>query len=86
MILSEYSQEYITSIFNASSSSHHYSKCTYKGTVIIPHVEGISDKFKLVSPGRAEFLAANPEVRVRFPALPDFLSSNGSGTGSTQPL
>ena len=24
--------------------------------------------------------------RVRFPALPDFLSSNGSGTGSTQPL
>jgi hypothetical protein len=24
--------------------------------------------------------------RVRFPALPDFLSSSGSGTGSTQPL
>ena len=23
--------------------------------------------------------------RVRFPALPDFLSSSGSGTGSTQP-
>jgi hypothetical protein len=23
--------------------------------------------------------------RVRFPTLPDFLSSNGSGTGSTQP-
>jgi hypothetical protein len=34
----------------------------------------------------AEFLAANLEVRVRFPALPDFLSSSGSGTGSTQPL
>jgi hypothetical protein len=33
-----------------------------------------------------EFLAANPEVRVRFPAPPDFLSSSGSGTGSTQPL
>jgi hypothetical protein len=32
-----------------------------------------------------DFLAANPEVRVRFPALPDFLSSSGSGTGSTQP-
>jgi hypothetical protein len=29
------------------------------------------------------FLAKNPEVRVRFLALPDFLSS-GSGTGSTQ--
>jgi hypothetical protein len=25
------------------------------------------------------------EVRVRFPALPDFLKSSGSGTGSTQP-
>jgi hypothetical protein len=24
--------------------------------------------------------------RVRFPALPDFLTSSGSGTGSTQPL
>ena len=24
--------------------------------------------------------------RVRFPALPDFLSSGGSGTGSTQPF
>jgi hypothetical protein len=31
-----------------------------------------------------EFLATEPEVRVRFPALPGFLSS-GSGTGSTQP-
>jgi hypothetical protein len=32
----------------------------------------------------SEFLATDPEVRVRLPALPDFLSS-GSGTGSTQP-
>jgi hypothetical protein len=31
------------------------------------------------------FLATDPEVRVRFPALPDFLRSSGSGTGSTQP-
>jgi hypothetical protein len=31
------------------------------------------------------FVAANPEVRVRFPALPDFLRSSVSGTGSTQP-
>jgi hypothetical protein len=29
--------------------------------------------------------ATDPEVRVRFPALPDFLSSSGSGTGSTHP-
>jgi hypothetical protein len=33
----------------------------------------------------SEFLATDPEVRVPFPALPDFLSS-GSGIGSTQPL
>jgi hypothetical protein len=33
----------------------------------------------------SEFLATYPEVRVRFPALPDFLISSGSGTGSTQP-
>jgi hypothetical protein len=31
------------------------------------------------------FLATDPEVRVRFPALPDFMRSSGSGTGSTQP-
>jgi hypothetical protein len=34
---------------------------------------------------RSEFLATDPEVQVRFPALPDFLRSSGSGTGSTQP-
>jgi hypothetical protein len=33
----------------------------------------------------SEFLATDPEVRVRFPALPDFLRSGGSGIGSTQP-
>jgi hypothetical protein len=27
-----------------------------------------------------------PRSQVRFPALPDFLSRSGSGTGSTQPL
>jgi hypothetical protein len=34
---------------------------------------------------RSEFLATDPQVRVRFPALPDFLGSSGSGTGSIQP-
>jgi hypothetical protein len=33
----------------------------------------------------SEVLGTNPEVRVRFPALVDFLRSSGSGTGSTQP-
>jgi hypothetical protein len=32
----------------------------------------------------SEFLATDPEARVRFPALP-YKNSNGSGTGSTQP-
>jgi hypothetical protein len=29
--------------------------------------------------------ASDPEVRVRFPSLQEFLKSSGSGTGSTQP-
>jgi hypothetical protein len=29
-------------------------------------------------------LATDPEVRVRFPTVPDFLRSGGSGTGSIQ--
>jgi hypothetical protein len=32
----------------------------------------------------SEFLATDPEVRVRFPALPYFLRSSESGTGSNQ--
>jgi hypothetical protein len=36
-------------------------------------------------PSKSEFLATDPEVQSRFPALPDFLRSSGSGTGSTQP-
>jgi hypothetical protein len=33
----------------------------------------------------SEFLAADPEVQVRFQALQDFMRRSGSGTGSTQP-
>jgi hypothetical protein len=33
----------------------------------------------------SEFLATDAEIRVRFPALPDFLRSSGSGKGSAQP-
>jgi hypothetical protein len=39
-----------------------------------------------VSPLWSEFLATDPEVRVLFPAVPDFQRGSGSGTGSTQPL
>jgi hypothetical protein len=33
----------------------------------------------------SELLVTDPEVRVRFTELPDFLRSSASGTGSTQP-
>jgi hypothetical protein len=33
----------------------------------------------------SEFLATDQEVRIPFLALPNFLRSNGSGTGPTQP-
>jgi hypothetical protein len=33
----------------------------------------------------AELMATDPEVRFRFPAIPDFLRSSGPGTGSAQP-
>jgi hypothetical protein len=39
----------------------------------------------LWSAGQSSWLLTQ-RSRVRFPALPDFLSSSGSGTGSTQPL
>jgi hypothetical protein len=32
----------------------------------------------------SEFLAKGPEIWVRFPALPHFLRSSGSGPGTTQ--
>jgi hypothetical protein len=31
------------------------------------------------------FLATDPEVRLRFPELPDLMRSSGSGMESTQP-
>jgi hypothetical protein len=33
-----------------------------------------------------EFPAKDAEIQVRFPALPDFLRSSGTGMGPTQPL
>jgi hypothetical protein len=32
-----------------------------------------------------ELLVTDPKARVLFPALPDFLTTSWSGTGSTQP-
>jgi hypothetical protein len=33
----------------------------------------------------SEFLATDPEARVRFLAVPDFMGNNGSETGFAQP-
>jgi hypothetical protein len=46
-----------------------------------PHLWSSGQSFWLQS----EFLVTDREVQIRFSALPDFLRSNGSGTGSTQP-
>jgi hypothetical protein len=50
-----------------------------------PSLTEVRDFIKAFILPWSEFLATDPEVRVRFPALPDFLRSSGSGTGSTQP-
>jgi hypothetical protein len=53
-------------------------KSVYFFTVQITETDRLSDLVVRV-------LATDPEVRVRFPALPEKKKSSGSGTGSTQP-
>ena len=48
------------------------------------YLDKIKHKLPLWSSGQSFWLQIQ-RSRVRFPALPDFLSSSGSGTGSTQP-
>jgi hypothetical protein len=45
----------------------------------------LTEAMKSMDRNCGQFLDTDPEVRVRFPALPDYLRSSGSGTGSTQP-
>jgi hypothetical protein len=45
-MVSEYSQEFETGIMKSLRSNHYYSEITYQGTVIIPHVKDIFEKFK----------------------------------------
>jgi hypothetical protein len=45
----------------------------------------MSDCPSLLSSGQSSWLLIQ-RSQVRFPALPDFLRSSGSGTGSTQPM
>jgi hypothetical protein len=60
-------------------------------TSSILHMESTFFYFKCLKPQRdfpkqwSEFLTTDPEVRVGFPALQDFIRSSGSRTGSTQP-
>ena len=49
------------------------------GFVLVSYVTVV-----ISQPGQSFWLQIQ-RSRVRFPALPDFLSSSGSGTGSTQP-
>jgi hypothetical protein len=44
-----------------------------------------ANKFMFLTVMFYQFLATDPEIRVRFLALPDFVRSSRSGTGSTQP-
>jgi hypothetical protein len=53
-------------------------------SVIIVEGKGVP-RPPLWSNGQSSWLLTQ-RSRVRFPALPDFLSSSGSGTGSTQLL
>jgi hypothetical protein len=58
--------------------SIHWFKSTHTDSMLI------SEKEKRPISKQNKLLTTDPEVRVRFPALPDFLRSSGSGTGSTQ--
>ena len=50
--------------------------------LIYPNISSVGPPLR--SSGQSFWLQIQ-RSRVRFPALPDFLSSSGSGTGSTQP-
>ena len=61
------------------------AKVIVDGKISNPFVIGIGVRRPpLWSSGQSCWLQIQ-RSRVRFPALPDFLSSSGSGTGSTQP-
>jgi hypothetical protein len=71
------------------------SRYSFVSLMKIPIPQHWSDQLLIVKCGNtycsndpvcwSGFLATDPEVRVRFPELPHFLRSSGSGTGSTQP-
>ena len=78
------------SVFEVSVTSSIHFKKTILSQYLPPFYPSISPEFQcmkwppLWSSGQSFWLQIQ-RSRVRFPALPDFLSSSGSGTGSTQP-
>ena len=69
---------------------YYVTKSMHGGNVAVVHIEGLylfvvfCDRLCGLSSGQSFWLQIQ-RSRVRFPALPDFLNSGGSGTGSTQP-
>ena len=61
-------------------------QCSVQYTLLLLHLMLVMSYYgpPLWSSGQSFWLQIQ-RSRVRFPALPDFLSSSGSGTGSTQP-
>jgi hypothetical protein len=48
LILNEYPQEFTESIMKPSRNNHPSSDTIYQGTVIIPYVMGIYEKFRCI--------------------------------------
>jgi hypothetical protein len=63
----------------------HCSKMSKIGASLTAHFHNHNHYMNATVVQCSEFLATDPEVRFRFPALLDFLRSSGSGTGSTWP-
>jgi hypothetical protein len=47
-MLNEYTQEFVISVMKPSSSNRPSSDKIYQGTVIIPYIKGISEKFRRI--------------------------------------
>ena len=76
---------YMLKLLNVSAILYGHHQVEYRGVTVL-HFIVFLFKFRqpLWSSGQSFWLQIQ-RSRVRFPALPDFLSSSGSGTGSTQP-
>ena len=78
-----YIQYYYTALFHIDGKVYSGSRSLeYLCTVV--HKNYVKIILHLSSSGQSFWLQIQ-RSRVRSPALPDFLSSSGSGTGSTQP-